>query len=347
MKKADIKNQRGSITILMVFFTMIIMFLFVFSNNVTATREKVIARNSIATEKAFYSAQTCIEEGYLQLRTNENYAGTTVNVEGVECEVSAQHVPGAVSGKLVGTGTFSKSIRTVASYYADAGASSVRNETTIYHIMDRSGSMDDDGNGCTVAGYSNPSDCINNGGAWGPQPMIFAREAAKSFIDEMDPAYDKIGVVHYDDVAGCDFIASADFSAARTAVDAVPNPDGGYTNIGDAIALATNNIINNAPGTDTKVEIVMTDGVTNRPNNVAYAEQFALDQANIADSNGILIFAIGLGSSVNEDFLRNDIATDPTMYFYAPSPEDLEGIYNQIANFILSYNISQNGWIEE
>jgi hypothetical protein len=341
------RNQEGSITILMVFFTMIVMFLFVFSNNVTATREKIIARNSISTEKAFYSAQTCIEEGYLQLRTDENYAGTTININGVECEVIPQHNAGVASGKLVGTGTFSESVRTVASYYADAGASTVRNDTTIYHIIDRSGSMDDDGNGCTVAGLYNPTDCTNNGGVWGPQPMIFAREAAKSFINEMDPAYDKIGVVHYDDVAGCDFIASADLSAARVAVDTVPDPDGGYTNIGDAIALATSNIVTYAPGTDIKVEIMLTDGVTNRPNNETYAEQFALDQANIADSNGILIFAIGLGSSVNEDFLRNDIATDPTMYFYAPSPEDLEGIYNQIANIILSYNISQDGWIEE
>ena len=325
---------------------MIVMFLFVFSNNVTATREKIIARNSISTEKAFYSAQTCIEEGYLQLRTDENYTGTTINIDGVECEVVAQHNAGVASGKLVGTGTFANSVRTVASYYADAGASATRNDTTIYHIIDRSGSMDDDGDGCTNPAYLNSIECINNGGLWGPRPMIFAKEAAKSFIDEMDPLYDKIGVVSYNQSAQLNFSSSNDFAAAQAAVNIIPTPTGN-TNIGDAIGLATTNIQTNVPSGDIKVEILLTDGVANVPSPISAAELYARTKADEADNVGILIFAIGLGSSVNEDFLRNDIATDPNMYFYAPSASDLEGIYNQIANIILSYNISQDGWIEE
>ena len=325
---------------------MIIMFLFVFSNNVTATREKIIARNEIATEKAFYSAQTCIEEGYLQLRTDENYVGTTISVDGVECEVMAQHNAGVASGKLVGTGTFSNSVRTVASYYADAGASATRNDTTIYHIIDRSGSMGYDGTGCTIPAYLNQIDCENNSGAWGPRPMIFAKEAAKSFINEMDPVYDKIGIVSYNQSAQLNFTASNDFTAAQTAINIIPTPTGS-TNIGDAIRLATTSIQTNAPVGDVKVEILLTDGVANVPSPISTAELYARTKADEADNAGVLIFVIGLGSGVNENFLRDDIATDPTMYFYAPSASDLEGIYNQIANTILSYNINQNGWIEE
>ncbi|MFH1535057.1 MAG: VWA domain-containing protein [Patescibacteria group bacterium] len=346
MNNTNIKNQQGSITILMVFFTMIVMFLFVFSNNVTATREKIISRNSITTEKAFYSAQTCIEEGYLQLRTDENYSGTSIAIPGVECNVVSIHNAGEVFGKLVGTGTSSESIRTVASYYADAGGSSSINETTIYHIMDRSGTMIDDGLGCTISGFADQASCENNGGVWGYQPITSAKEAAKSFINELDPAYDKIGVAYYSDSARCDFLASNDFVGARTAIDDIASPSG-YTNIGDAIGLATANILNNAPPTDTRVEILLTDGKANRPLPLATSEDYARTKADEADSAGILIFTIGLGSNVNVAFLRDDIATDPTMYFYAPSAAELENIYNQIANAIVSYNISQSGWLEE
>ena len=47
------------------------------------------------------------------------------------------------NGTLLATGTFQEKKRTAASDYADAGPSETRNKTVIYHILDRSGSMDD------------------------------------------------------------------------------------------------------------------------------------------------------------------------------------------------------------
>jgi Mg-chelatase subunit ChlD len=134
----------------------------------------------------------------------------------------------------------------------------------------------------------------------------------------------------------------------------LPAPDG-YTNIGDAIALATENL---PPASldQTRVEILLTDGKANcypihgviqcNNNYQTQAEQYAIGKANTAKQAGIIIFTIGLGNDINETFLKQ-VATDDTMYFHAPNASDLEAIYDQIAEIINSYNISQNAWQEE
>ena len=56
----------------------------------------------------------------------------------------------------------------------------------------------------------------------------------------------------------------------------------------------------------------------------------ARTQANIARNMNVTIFTIGLGTEIDPGLLE-DIAGDPANYFYAPSSDDLQGIYEEIA----------------
>jgi hypothetical protein len=68
---------------------------------------------------------------------------------------------------------------------------------------------------------------------------------------------------------------------------------------------------------------ILSDGDNNTGQNPVVA-------ANNAKQAGTVIFTIGLGSSVNANLLRQ-IATSPTHYYFAPTPDDLEAIYLAIA----------------
>lgn len=339
-------NTNGSITLIMVFVTATIIFLVVFADHANAMRELVMARQGASTEQAFYSAQSCLEEGYLQLRTDAEYAGGSITIDGSTCMVTPQHPAGASDGQLVSTGAYDRAIRTVSSNYTGAGATEERTPSTIYHILDRTGSMDDDGTYCTLPGYVTAADCAAHGGVWGPQPYTLVKEAAKSFIGLMDPAYDQIGVISYNTVQTVDFVAANNFTGAQQAISALPSP-AGNTDIGGAIDKATQ-LLDAVPAGRTKVEILLTDGRANRPVE-ATAEQYALDKADVAKAKGVIVFTIGLGSAVNESFLRTmaSTAAGSPLYFHAPTGADLAGIYNQIANAITSYNIGQQSWQEE
>lgn len=340
-------KQRGSITLLMVFFTAMAMFVLAFADHVSAIREDVMAQKDTATEQAFYAAQSCIEEGLLQLRADEQYAGGTITIGDSTCLVGPDQ-PGQTSGRLVSEGRFQDTIRVVSSYYADAGPSRSRNKSAIYHVFDRSGSMADDDMGCTDPTLTNQIDCQANGGQWGLQPVTTAKVAAKSFIDRLDPAFDQIGIVSFSTTASLDFLVANNFSGARSAIDSLIT--GGNTNSGDAIALATTSLLNDVADGPLLVEIVLTDGITNRPTDTATGETHALSKAAEAKSQGVIVFTIGLGSSVNETFLQTLASADSDgnpYYFKAPSASDLDAIYNAIADIITTYNLNQTGWREE
>jgi len=342
----DIKKQQGSITLIMVFVTTMVLFLFVYSDHVNAMKEKLVSRNDVETEQAFYSAQSCLEEGYYQLRINKEYTGDDLEYQQINCHVATEYELGATEGVLNGIGEFNNKERVITSVYFDAGPSESRNDLAIYHILDRSGSMGDDGSGCTNTDYTNVTDCQNNGGVWGIQPMTSAQAAAKLFIDSLDSDHDEIGIVSYSDSVNLEMSATNIFNNAKQAIDDMVHPSG-YTNIGDAISVAATQLAA-LPEEEIKAEILLTDGQANRPTGVN-AEEYAVAKATEAKENGVIIFSIGLGDDVNNVFL-NEIASEidgEKVYFYAPSADELEAIYNKIAGIIISYNIRQGTWQEE
>jgi hypothetical protein len=59
----------------------------------------------------------------------------------------------------------------------------------------------------------------------------------------------------------------------------------------------------------------------------------AVNESSNAKKDGLSIYTIGLGKSINESFLKT-IASGDSNYFFAPSAANLETIYKNISSDI-------------
>jgi Mg-chelatase subunit ChlD len=188
-------------------------------------------------------------------------------------------------------------------------------------VIDRSGSMDDDG--------ANP-----------PQPLTDAKNAAASFVDKAQKD-DQIGVVSFASAASFppDALLSKAFSEIKDVVRGISIlPIGSQnTNIGEGLKVALDEL-NSArhKGSAKKVIILLTDGEANLPvddNDDDRPAKYAASIADEAKKSEIELYTIGLGSKVNQTFLKS-IATKPSYFYSAVSSKDLEGIYGEISSAI-------------
>jgi Mg-chelatase subunit ChlD len=91
-----------------------------------------------------------------------------------------------------------------------------------------------------------------------------------------------------------------------------------------------------------KIMVVMTDGIANRCFSSGSsscgahgdAETYAYNQAVVAANNGITIYAIGLGPSVNDSLLQDIADVGGGIYLNAPTADDLEDTFEAIADAI-------------
>lgn len=192
-------------------------------------------------------------------------------------------------------------------------------------VFDRSGSMD--------IGRKNP-----------PEPLTTAKNAAMTFIDTAE-LIDKVGLVSFATTASnpIDHELSLDHDAVKGITSAIKIETGSLqeTNLGDALKIAMDELSSVRHTKKAKrVIVALTDGVANRPldpakpKNTTYAESYAVIQADIAHTAGIEVYTIGLGKNINNKFLSDRIATDPTHYFNAPTAADLQGIYKNISESV-------------
>ena len=212
-------------------------------------------------------------------------------------------------------------------------------------VFDRSGSMD--------IGGKNP-----------PEPLETAKKAATTYVDAAD-IVDKVGIVSFATTPSSpvDHELSLSHESVRGAIAAIfINKNGTQnTNLGDALKTAIEELRSVRHAKEAKKVIVaLTDGVANRPldpinqKNGAYAEEYASEIAKGARADGVQIYAIGLGKGINEAFLGNRIASDPSRYFNAPTAEDLQNVYKNISetvckpeNFITEIIITPRAVFEE
>lgn len=179
-------------------------------------------------------------------------------------------------------------------------------------VMDRSGSM----------GYDSPT------------RLSQAKIAANSFIDNLQ-SNDQSALVSYATTATLNKTLSNIHSSTKTAINSLTAS--GATNIGDAISMANNELTSiRASSTAPKVEILLTDGMANKPNGPGYGEYaadvaYAKAKADAAALLGIKIFTIGLGASVNTSMLQYIASTTGAEYHFAPTGADLTAIYQQIS----------------
>lgn len=192
-------------------------------------------------------------------------------------------------------------------------------------VIDRSGSMD--------VGRKNP-----------PEPLTSAKNAASTYIDAA-MLVDKVGLVSFATTATdpIDHNLSLDHNAVKASVAEMAVEKGAlqYTDLGEALRAAVVELKGTRHTADAKSIIVaMTDGVANRPldpanaNNKAFPEQYATQVANAARAAGIEVYTIGLGQDLNTAFLRDQISTDASHYYKAPTAADLVGVYKNISETI-------------
>lgn len=186
-------------------------------------------------------------------------------------------------------------------------------------IIDRSGSMDDEG-GTPL------------------QPLADAKSAAISFVREVG-SRDKLGLVTFATAASLDQILTSNHEALIKRIDSIAIRTGTtqYTNMGEAIREAFKELKSprHEMGKDA-VTIILTDGISTHPvrrGDPSYPEKYAENFAAEAKAAGMIIYTIGLGRNPNFEHLAR-IATSPAYTYRALTSKDLSAIYERIGTKI-------------
>jgi hypothetical protein len=188
-------------------------------------------------------------------------------------------------------------------------------------VMDRSGSMS----------WYIPGD---------PHPKIYyTKLAAKNFINRLNVTSDKAGLTSFATESRLDSGLKSDYNYVKTKIDSLIAS--GSTNLSGGINKANIEFKTNGRTGCVEVMIILTDGKANWADGHSGHEdlwlgaQTAIEKANVAKEMGIKIFTIGLGApDYLDETLLETIQTDG--YFKAPSAQDLDTIYQTIADRIMS-----------
>jgi Mg-chelatase subunit ChlD len=199
-------------------------------------------------------------------------------------------------------------------------------------VLDRSGSMAADG--------GTP-----------PEPLESAKEAAKSFVKQIRST-DLVGFLTYATTPSSPIeqTLTSSLDEVTSAIEATKMGEDGvqYTNMGAAFSSAFAELLSPRHRDDArKVVVFLTDGDVTRPVNPAtgladrdYAANFARSEAALAKEADVTVYTIGFGDFFNgkgEEVKRDidlirDLASDPTLYFEAPTVAELQAVYQEIAN---------------
>lgn len=213
----------------------------------------------------------------------------------------------------------------IADWTASATAVSCSSGRDVAVVLDRSGSMCHDT--YPWAGGSCPHQS-------GLEPFTSVQEAAISFASNFSTVYDQMALISYSSSATTDLTLGNDFGPGGDFEEAVEDMHpSGNTNIGAAIRLGRLQLVGpNAQPDAAKVMVLLTDGIANEPYNTSYARDYAEDQAELTADEGILIYVIGLGDSLDEDLLEEIASIGGGAYLNAPEASDLQDAFQTIAD---------------
>jgi hypothetical protein len=258
-------------------------------------------------------------------------------------EYTLHHLKCTDLGEITGTVTISVPVGslTIPITITNQGAEEGGNLVDAILVMDRSGSMKDDGCDPWLPGPHGTCE-----GDW--QPIGNAKIAAKAFVNVVEdssgewPNSHQVGLVSYSTDVTLDYGLTTDFDAVRNTIDGISAD--GYTNIGDAIATATQELQDNGRPGSVKVIVLLSDGEANRP--PGNPKQYAKDQADAActgpsDDDAINFFTVALGTDVDKDLMkyiaRDDQTCDPNkLEFYqeTASSAELQYKFESIAFYL-------------
>ncbi|RLG30524.1 hypothetical protein DRN98_07285, partial [Methanosarcinales archaeon] len=185
-------------------------------------------------------------------------------------------------------------------------------------VFDRSGSMDDDGWDDNISDW---------------QPIGDAKIAAKNFVDLLGKN-DRAGLVSFATKANLDESLTFDHQDVKDEIDSMSA--GGWTNMSNALELANEELVSNGRTDITWVEVLLSDGNNNcgMKNPPGDCHQRVFDRAEEAKDNGIIIYAIALGENANKTLMERIANITGGKFYYAPTSEDLEEIYEEVAESV-------------
>jgi Mg-chelatase subunit ChlD len=184
---------------------------------------------------------------------------------------------------------------------------------------------------------------MNNDGGDPPQPITDALQAAKKFATSLRPK-DQAAVVTFATDAVLNQMLSTGHEQTASLIEALtiaPASEVGFTNTYEALATAALELRSERRNNDARrVIVLLTDGLPTTAGNDFDIVTETKTIAREIDEEGITIFAIGLGSGVDAQFVR-DIASSEDNAFYAPTTEDLDNIYSEITSSLCESGTSQ------
>lgn len=195
-------------------------------------------------------------------------------------------------------------------------------------VLDRSGSMKN-----TISGTTGTK-------------MAKAKSAARRFVDILaKDSRNRVGVSSYANLGTIDRTLTNNWESAKTEIGAL-TPEG-ETCIECGIYKGFINLKQNGRTNTKKVIILLTDGKANviqgSPDKVSttVAENKAIAEAkNAHQTQGTIIFTIGVGDQINADFLKKIASVTGGRYYASPTSDDLNTIYDKISQIIAKGTIS-------
>jgi Mg-chelatase subunit ChlD len=132
------------------------------------------------------------------------------------------------------------------------------------------------------------------------------------FLSELQvySTQDRVGFVRYSTDATKESGLTYDLNKIDNSVQACTAT--GWTDIGDGMKLGIDELQKNARDNASKMVILMTDGLVNRPLNKD-PRSYVIEQANAAQGDGIDIVAISFGADADKSLMQQvaDIGKDP------------------------------------
>jgi Mg-chelatase subunit ChlD len=168
-----------------------------------------------------------------------------------------------------------------------------------------------------------------------------AKNAARSFVDLIAvDARNKTSLVSFEDDAAVDSQLTNDFNSVKNIINGLGTEDGDTCHQ-CAVNKANEEISARGRTNVKKIAILLTDGLANRIEDVDHiidrevAKEAAITAVeNAFTANNIIFYTIGLGSYVDEDFLEQIADMTGGKYYFSPTTDELEEIYQEISQEI-------------
>lgn len=183
----------------------------------------------------------------------------------------------------------------------------------------------------------NPQDTVfimDNSDSMDESDNEFKRvEALKLYLETMLPPDDRAAVIKFSRDAELinDHHLTSNYTQIIEDLPALWHTSG-LTNLGAAVALANEELIQYSDTDKILVEILLTDGRPEPPEN-----NVTMKTINEAIDNEIKIYTVGLGEDHDAKLLRWIANMTGGKYYYAREAEDLIEIYNEISNQFHNY----------